>query len=174
MKIPIIENLAKRHVKSNFDCQKPALDNYIRTMALQQQKRGLGRTYVAVYEDNPEVMGYYTLAASKVSFENWPEDQKLPPNIGAPTILLARLAVDHRCKGRKLGEFLLYHAMWRAEKTAQNIGAVALEVDVLDEEALSFYQKYDFEVLRDHPLHLFLAMDTIRKLSLDFTDVTQT
>ena len=160
-------------MKSNFDCQKPALDNYLRTMALQQQKRGLGRTSVAVYEDDPEVMGYYTLAASKVAFESWLEDQKLPPNMGAPTILLARLAVNHRCKGQKLGEFLLYHAMWRARSAAQNIGAVALEVDVLDEDALSFYQKYGFEVLADHPLHLFLTMDTIRKLSLDFTDVTR-
>jgi predicted N-acetyltransferase YhbS len=173
LKTPIIESLAKHHVKSGFDCDKPALTNYLRSIASQHQKRGLGRTCVAVYADDPTVMGYYTLSASKVSFENWPEDKKMPPNMSVPTILLGKLAVDNRFKGRKLGEFLLYHALWRAEQIARELGAVALEVDVLDEEALGFYQKYAFEVLKDNPLHLFKAMDTIRQLHLDFSAVTR-
>jgi len=165
--------LAKHHVKNGFECDKPALTNYTRNIALQHQQRGLGRTYVAVYDDSPTVIGYYTLAASKVSFESWPTDKRMPPNMSVPTILLGKLAVDNQFKGRKLGEFLLLHAMWRAEQTSRQIGAVALEVDVLDSDALGFYEKYDLQVLADDPLHMYITVDKIRQLALDYASVTR-
>lgn len=169
MNTPIIEPLGKRHAKSEFDCGKPSLTAYLRTVALQHQKKGLGRTYVAVHGDDPLVLGYYTLCASKVLYADWPDEKRSAPNMSVPTVLLAKLAVDNRSKGQKLGEFLLYHAMWRTEKASQSIGAVAHEIDVLDNEALSFYQHYGFEVLKDNPLHLYLPFETIRQLSLDFS-----
>ena len=122
--------------------------------------------------DGPSVLGYYTLSAGKVSYSDWPDAKLSASKMSVPTILLGRLAVDNNAKGRKLGEFLLLHAMWRAEQASQAIGAVALEVDVLDEDALSFYQRYGFQVLKDNPMHLYLPFDTIRQLNLDFSEPT--
>jgi len=173
LKTPIVERLSKRHIKTDFDCGKPALTNFLRNLASQHEKRGLGRTYVSIYEDDPLVMGYYALAASKVAFENWPEALRMPPGMGIPTILLGRLAVDQRFQGQGLGGFLLHHAMWLAERIASDVGAVALEVDALDEEASRFYERYQFDLLRDNPKHFFRMIDTIRKLNLDFASVTR-
>jgi predicted GNAT family N-acyltransferase len=167
---PVIEALAKNHIKEDFDCGKPALTTYLRSIASQHQKKGLGRTYVAVEAGSSIVLGYYTLSAGKVSYADWPDTKRAAPNMSVPTILLGRLAVDTRAKGQKLGEYLLFHAMWTAERASQAIGAVAFEVDVLDEDALSFYQRYSFQVLKDNPLHLYLPFDTIRGLNLDFND----
>ncbi len=64
MKTPIIEALAKWRLKEDFDCGKPALTNYLRTIASQHQKKGLGRTYVAIEEGSNVVLGYYYAAAN--------------------------------------------------------------------------------------------------------------
>lgn len=173
MRHPIVERLGKRHDKSQFDCGKPALTNYLRTIASQHEKRDLGRTYVATYEDDPVVLGYYTLAASRIEFEHWPEGWRFPPGMPIPTLLLGRLAVDVRFKGQGLGSFLVHHAFWRSEQIGREVGAVALEVDAMDEDALGFYERYNFQVLKDNPLHLFLPMATIRQLGLDFSSVTR-
>ena len=89
--------------------------------------------------------------------------------MAVPTILLGRLAVDNRYKGQKLGRFLLVHAMWRSALIASMVGAVALEVDVVQDDVLGFYKGYGFEVLKDNPLHLYLPIKTIEALNHDFT-----
>lgn len=167
----IIERLTSGHVRDSFDCGYPALNIYIRPVASQHPKRGVGRTYVAVIQGDRTVLGYYTIAASRVEFEQWPENSKLPPNMPVPTLLLGKLAVDNRVKGQKLGKFLLQHAMWRSVQVANEIGAYALEVDALDETAAAFYSHHGFGVLKDNSRHFFMPMAEIQKLNLDFPKI---
>jgi GNAT superfamily N-acetyltransferase len=163
-----IEVLRKEHIRDGFECGKPSLDRFLKQQARQHDERHLGRTFVLVEDDSLTVLGYYTLATGKVGFENLPDTKKLPPHIPIPVILLGRLAVDSRQKGRHLGELLLMHALWRAQQVGKQVGVYAVEVDALDEEARGFYLKYGFTSLQDDPLHLYLPIKTIEALNLDF------
>src|SRR5207249_3582359 len=98
------------------DCGKPPLNAFLKQQARQHDERRIGKTFVLVEDDSLEVLGYYTLATGKVRFENLPDTKKLPPNMPVPVVLLGRLAVDTRQKGRRLGELLLMHALWRAQQ----------------------------------------------------------
>jgi hypothetical protein len=42
-----IELLAAHHGRASFDCGEPALNQFLRQQAGQQQRKGLGKTYVA-------------------------------------------------------------------------------------------------------------------------------
>ncbi len=85
-----------KHQRASFRCGKPALDEFIRTLVTQYEKRRLGKTFVAVQTDDlATVVGYYTLASGAVACANLPPNvaRKLPQH-PIPVILLARLAVD--------------------------------------------------------------------------------
>src|SRR4051794_23005090 len=98
-----VEPLEKAHERAEFTCGRSLLDNFLRTLVSQYEKRRLGRTYVLVRSGEKRVLGYYTLASSAVSFENLPAEatRKLPRH-PVPVILLARLAVDQSVQGQGL------------------------------------------------------------------------
>jgi GNAT superfamily N-acetyltransferase len=157
-----IERLGRSHQRGEFSCGKGPLDNFLRSLVSQYEKRRLGRTYVAVRPGEKQVLGYYTLAAGAVSFENLPEKatKKLPRH-PVPVIMLARLAVDESVQGQGLGGFLLEDALRRCLALEEQLGVHAIEVDAIDEQAKAFYEKYGFVALLDDPLHLYLPMATV-------------
>jgi ribosomal protein S18 acetylase RimI-like enzyme len=57
-------------------------------------------------------------------------------------------------KGRGHGEYLLFHALDRAARVANEIGGYAVFVDAKDEAAAAFYKKYGFAAFPDDPLIL--------------------
>lgn len=159
-----IEPLDRSHERGDFSCGVPALDTFLSTLVRQYEKRGLGRTYVAVRPEERRVLGYYTLAAGSVSFENVPADvaRKLPRH-PLPVILLARLAVDRVARGQGLGEALLLDALRRSLDISRGLGVHGVEVHAIDDLARSFYEKYGFVALLDARRHLFLPVETIRE-----------
>lgn len=163
-----IELLTRAHIRNEFDCGEPSLNNYLRRLALQHDERRVGRTFVAVEAGDVRVIGFYTLATGRVSFESVPNNRKLPPNIPVPVVLLGRLAVDNSRQGAGLGELLLLHALWRAGQIARQAGVYAVEVDALNERAARFYGKYGFTPLLDGPKHLYLSMKDVEALHLGF------
>ena len=165
-----VEALTSGHDRSGFQCGQPMLDDFIRQLASQHEKRNISRTFVAVEEDETRVLGYYTLANGRIDVAHLPEGRKLP-RLPVPVVLLGRLAVDKSQQGtpRRLGETLLMHALWRSVLVAQNSAVYAVEVDAIDDKAAEFYRKYGFQPLLDHPLHLYLPMITIKQLGLDFS-----
>jgi predicted GNAT family N-acyltransferase len=158
-----IEPLAGNHQRGEFSCGKPPLDVFIRQQAAQYEKKGVGRTYVAVRPGDVRVIGYYTLAAAAVPFEQFPEAvaRKLPKH-PVPVVLLGRLAVSQAEKGQGLGAGLLIDAFKRAARTAEHVGTFALFVEALDPEAKGFYSRYGFIPLKDQELRLFLPMGSVR------------
>lgn len=165
-----IERLGRGHDRGAFACGKPPLDDFLRRLVTQYEKRNLGRTYVAVRAGEKKVCGYFTLASGAISFQNLPEPsaRKLPKH-PVPVILLARLAVDQDVQGQGLGESLLLDALQRCLELADKLGIHAVEVDAIDQQAKAFYQKYGFVPLLDHELHLFLPVSTIRDALQPFT-----
>jgi GNAT superfamily N-acetyltransferase len=80
-----------------------------------------------------------------------------------PVILLARLAVDKREKGTGLGKALLKDALVRIARAADIVGARAVLVHAIDEQAKKFYEHFDFEPSPVHDLQLMLLMKDLRK-----------
>jgi GNAT superfamily N-acetyltransferase len=162
-----IHRLDKGHDRSNFDCGIVELGDWLRKIASQHEKRDLARTYVAVQPNDNRVVGYYAISNHRVSYEALPAEQaKGLPRIDVPVVLLGKLAVDRSAQGQGLGEFLLIDALRRANHISEQIGVRAVEVDAFDDTAKKFYLKYGFVPLNDDQRHLFLPMQTVRKLKL--------
>jgi predicted GNAT family N-acyltransferase len=162
-----IELLTREHVRGGFDCEEPSLNRFLREIALQHDKRNIGRTFVATEPPDRTALGYYTLATGKVEFENLPDAKNLPP-IPIPVMLLGRLAVDKSGKGTGLGKLLLMHALWRVHLVSKHAGVYAIEVHAIDEQAAAFYAHYGFKPLSDNARHMYLSMKDVAELELDF------
>ncbi len=124
-----VQLLNKSHVRTGFECGKALLDNYIRTQASQDVKRDLSACYVMTEEGKNEVVGYYTLSSNSIERTTFPANMiaRLPPSYGdLPTILMGRLAVDNKIKGKRLGEYLLINALNKCVEVSQTIGALAV------------------------------------------------
>ena len=157
-----IERLDRPHERGAFCCGKAALDEFVRRLVNQYEKKRLGRTFVAVPPGGKRVLGYYTLASGSVPFQNLPSAvaKKLPKH-PVPVALLGRLAVDQTSQGQGLGEWLLMDALRRCLELADQLGIFAVEVVAIDTEAKAFYLKYGFVPLADRELHLYLPMKTV-------------
>ncbi len=156
-----IELLTTKHNREAFDCGEESLNDFLKRFARQNNEKGLGRTYVAVVNDEPRIYGYYTIANGNIGFATIPE--KLP-RYPIPVVHLGRLAVDEAAKGQHLGKALLADALKRAVKLADQIGIYAVEVYALSENAKEFYLKFGFVQMLDDEMHLYLPMKKIRTM----------
>ena len=156
-----IELLTTKHNREAFDCGEESLNDFLKRFARQNNEKGLGRTYVAVVNDEPRIYGYYTIANGNIGFDTIPE--KLP-RYPIPVVHLGRLAVDEAAKGQRLGKALLADALKRAVKLADQIGIYAVEVYALSENAKEFYLKFGFVQMLDDEMHLYLPMKKIRTM----------
>lgn len=159
------------HNLKKFSCGKRDLDTYLARFAVKNMQLGLSRTWVLpIVNEDPKtqktrVAAYYSLASSTVNRESIPTDKSLP---GYPVsvVLLARLAVDKQFSGQRLGEKTLITALRKAmELTDVGLPALGVILDVLDEDALHFYQHYEmFEPFTDDPMRLFVSMNTLKQI----------
>jgi GNAT superfamily N-acetyltransferase len=111
------------------------------------------------------VIGYHTLAVGQVTREEAPE--RLTKGLArhpVPIMLLARLAVDRRWQGQGVGKALLRDAMQRTLQAAEIAGIRAFAVHAKDEEARTFYQKFDFISSPTDPMHLFVLLKDVRRI----------
>jgi predicted GNAT family N-acyltransferase len=159
----IIEGLSPHHDRRDFDCGVEELNSYLQRYSGQHERKGIGRTYVAMKNDERRVLGYYTISSSAVAFDVVPENLPRHP---VPVALVGRLAVDKVARSQRLGETLLIHALRSAQRAAEIVGIYAVVVDALDESAKRFYRKYGFNELTDDHLHLYLPMKAIERLNL--------
>ena len=80
-----------------------------------------------------------------------------------PVILLGQLAVDTDYQGRGLGSDLLIDAAKRVLTAAVVVGARAIVVQALDEDAKVFYGQFGFLPFSDRePLMLILRIAELR------------
>ncbi len=110
------------------------------------------------------MVGYYSISAGSVSVEE--SVTRIARGLARhpiPVILLARLAVDKDEKGTGLGEALLKDALARIAQAADIVGARAVLVHAIDDQARKFYEHFDFEPSPVHELQLMLLMKDLRK-----------
>lgn len=77
-------------------------------------------------------------------------------------ILLARLAVDRGEHGRGLGKSILVDALSRALSASDAIGARAVLVHAMDDQAAAFYRRFGFEPSSADTKQLMLLMKDLR------------
>ena len=173
--MPIIEfsSLDPRTINvKTFDCGKEAINVYLRRYAAKNMALNLNRTFVLPdttgnTSEKPEVAAYYTLAHQTLVREALPDPSRLP-RYPVPVILLAQLGIDQRFHRQGLGAKTLVYAVRHAYQIASNpkgLPAMGIVLDVLDHDALAFYQSFDFFLpLTDNPMKLFVPMASLETL----------
>ena len=78
-----------------------------------------------------------------------------------PIFVLGRLAVDSNHQGKGLGRGLLKEAIQRALEASRTIGARALVVHAIDDEAIGYYAGYGFRRFPSDSGPLFLPVETL-------------
>ena len=151
------ELLTSSHLIDAFSCGEAELDDWLKRRALANQISGASRTFVVTGPDRV-VHGYYAMAAGAVSHQVATSNVRRNMPDPVPVIVLARLAVDERAQGHKLGPALLRDAIKRAIAVSGNAGVRAVLVHALHERAKSFYENYGFPASPAHPLTLMLRL----------------
>jgi GNAT superfamily N-acetyltransferase len=157
------EPLEPHHPKASFSCGDERLDRYLHNLASQDKKRNLAIPYVILDRERQRIIGYYTLSMSGINLEDLPPKlvKKLPkyPLIGV--ILIGRLAVDSEYRGYGWGKLLIMDALFRSLGVSQTTGCFAVVVDAINDAAVKFYQRFEFQTFPDQPDKLFRTMTNI-------------
>lgn len=153
--------LTKACHKDKFDCGNQEPNAYLQQYASQNQKGNLGRTFVAIMNDDV-VRGFYTLAAADIEVDALPAAfAKKLPKYPIPAMLLARLGVDQSCQGKGIGGKLLVDALNRILSASQQFGITVVLVDAKDDRAKAFYSHFGFIELTEDKNRMFLPIETI-------------
>ena len=155
------EPLAVVHRFAEFECGEAVLDEWLKRRALANQMSGASRTFVVADQDH-RVHGFYALAAGAVShlLATGSVRRNMPDPV--PVMVLARLAVDRRAQGFRLGASLLQDAVNRSVAVSHNAGVRALLVHAIDERAKQFYEHYGFQVSPMHSMILMLRLSSLK------------
>ena len=88
------------------------------------------------------------------------------PAYPVPVVLVARLAVNCAFQKQGLGEKTLVTALRQCVSlTDKGLPALGVVLNVLDDEALAFYQRFDvFQSFTDNPMRLFVPMSLLRQV----------
>lgn len=150
--------LSKWHDRSGFDCGDTQLNGWFAQVAKQHKEKGVSSTFVvAASETSHEVMGFYAISMAELIIDDLPAQsrKRLPAKV--PVFRLGRLATSTTQRGKGIGEFMLFDAIDRVTRIASEVGGVGLVVNAKP-PAVDFYKRYGFELMADHPLHLFLPI----------------
>ena len=159
------EPLRGKHLTDGFECGEPSLDIWVEKHARQAEASGSARVFVTT-DDGERVVGFYALAAASVGPEDATERlmKGQPKHQAVPAILIGRLAVDLDHQGDQLGRSLLQDALLKCATAAGSIGARAVIVHAISDDAVHFYERFGFEASPTDPRHLILLMKDLRKL----------
>jgi GNAT superfamily N-acetyltransferase len=159
-----IEKLARHHAVDDFDCGDEALNRFLSRFAFPNQQASASQTYVGMADGL--IIGFYTLVVSEVSYDDAPE--RLKKGLArhpVPLMLLARLAVSQAWQGKGVGAGLLKDAMRRTLQAADIGGIRALAAHAKNDTARDFYEHFGFISSPTDPLHLFILIKDLRRMS---------
>jgi predicted N-acetyltransferase YhbS len=137
------ESLEARHRFEDFDCGKPALNEWLHRHARQAQGSGSAKTFVVA--DDDRVVGYFSLTVGQVDTLEAPE--RIRKGMGQypiPVVILARLAVSIQDQEKGIGFGMLQDAIRRTLLIAEQAGIRAMLTHPIDDEASSFYSRFGF------------------------------
>jgi len=153
---------------SQFDCGEVSLNTFLAEHLKRQHREKFLRAYVlTTREENPQILGYYTLSGSCFEKAYLPSktQQKRIPYKNVPSVTLGRLAIDKRIQGQGFGELLVTHAMKTVYLASFAVDIHGLFVEALNDKARNFYLKLGFiPLLAENEFTLFLPTKTFESL----------
>jgi GNAT superfamily N-acetyltransferase len=155
--------IEKEHDLESFCSGRPALDEWLKSTALQARYSGTAATFV-VTNFNGQVVGYYSLAMGSINQSDATE--RVKKGTGShkiPVILLARLAIDEGHQGIGLGRALLKDAVVRAVNISKDAGVRAILTHPIDEKASAFYKRFGFEESPIDTYQVMILLKDVRK-----------
>jgi GNAT superfamily N-acetyltransferase len=156
----VAEPLGEYHDLAGFDCGNDELNVWLRLQAQTATGQGT-RTYVVV--EDGDVVGYVAIAPHTVDREHLSKSLGRGAPHQIPAVLLAKLALDRRLHGRRLGSDLLIVALTTIVAAARRVGGKVVVVDAIDEAALRFYLHHEFVPIPAHPHRLVRKLSTIAR-----------
>ena len=150
------EPLQAYHQLDAFDCGSDALNLWLQRRALNNQRAGVSRTSVVCRDDC--VIAYVSLAAGAIVLAEVPASLRRNMPNPLPVVMLGRLAVDRKHQGLGLGRALVAHAIRLSLQAQQLVGARALLVHAIDDQAAAFYRRMGFRPSPISPLILLLQL----------------
>lgn len=149
---------ASTHDVERFDCDKPPLNDWLKSQAAKSEGR-TSRTFVVC--EGRAVIGYYCLASGAIDRERAPK--KLSRNTASPIpiIVIGRLAVDRQYQGKGIGSGLLKDALRRALAVSKEIGARCVLVHAIDDDIVPFYLDYGFKAFPTDARTMYMTMQDI-------------
>jgi GNAT superfamily N-acetyltransferase len=158
-----VQPFSKSIDRSGFHCGEDELDEWLRTQAGQQEKRGNTRTFLAVDMDDDSLVGYYSTTTYRLELDDAAQafgvgKRRYP----VPAVLLARLAIDRSRQGEGFGHQLLLNALYQIAVASRFIGFEVVVTHAISRDAAVFYRRAGFEPFLDHDLHLFLPVSRLR------------
>lgn len=162
MEITAPERLSSHHDLSAFDSSEPALDDWLRRRAIQNEESGASRTYVVCAD--AKVAGYYSLAVGAIAHAHAPGRVKRNMPDPVPVMLLGRLAVDKNYQNLGIGTGLLRDAILRTVQAAGIAGIKAILVHAISSAARHFYEKHGFAASPIDPMTLIVTIAEATKI----------
>jgi predicted N-acetyltransferase YhbS len=150
------EKLRAEHDLSDFECGEPALDDWLRRRALQNEESGASRTYVVC--SGLKVVGYYALAVGAVAHVEAPGRVRRNMPDPVPVMIIGRLAVHTYYQGRKIGPGLLRDAVLRTLQAAEIAGVRAILVHAISDRARQIYEQCGFVPSPMDPMTLMITV----------------
>ena len=157
----LAEPLGEQHDLESFECGNDELNDWLELHARTATGRGT-RTYVIV-DDDGAVVGYFAVAPHTVDREQLSRSQGRGAPRQIPAVLLAKLALDRRLHGQRLGSELLVVALRTIVEAARRVGGRFVVVDDIDEAAVRFYEHHEFVGIPDNPSRLVRKLSTIAR-----------
>lgn len=156
------------HDRSAFSCGFDPIDNFLKSSLSDQIKAGLVAAWIATAEDDPAVLGFYTLGAMAVRADFGPMAWQRAGVPDIPVIYIRAVAVRQDMQGKGLGTALVVDAMRRCLGIAEQMGAAAIVLDVLRDDHFErrqrFYEELGFQPLGSpqNPERVFMSMANVR------------
>lgn len=153
------EPIAADHELEQFSCGQQLLDEWLKHRALKNELTRASKTFVVC--SGRRVVGYYCLSAGAVVRASAPKllQRNMPDPV--PVFVLGRLAVDESRQGRGIGQGLLKDAVHRSARAAETVGAAAVLVHAISDEAKRFYLLNGFLPSAVEPMTLCLPISRI-------------
>ena len=155
------EKLSPKHDFTHFQCGEPALDDWLRRRALQNEESGASRTYVLCAGNR--VVGYYALAVGAVAHADAPGRVRRNMPDPVPVMIIGRLAIDQTMQGQSIGPALLRDAVLRTMQAAEIAGIRAILVHAISDRAKRFYEKWGFVSSPVDPMTLMITLAEAQK-----------
>lgn len=152
------EPIRPDHELAAFECGDGLMNEWLRERAVDNEAKGVTRTFVLCQDDDNTVVGFYgiTVGTMMRSTLRGKHRHGMPSEV--PMALLGRLAVDRTHQGRGLAKALVGEAIRTAIAAARHAGIAVIAVQAKDEGVAGFYEGLGFTRATHDPLMFFLRL----------------